>query len=101
MTYQTTRATTMMAATIATMATVDTPPFCLADPAAKLRRERNCPRPRKREAEASEHREVSMERPKVADVVIIGPREDDAVYYEIMARLGRSLGPEHPRPDVG
>ncbi len=32
------------------------------------------------------------ENPEVADVVIIGPREDDAVYREVMARLGRPLG---------
>jgi len=34
--------------------------------------------------------------PEVADVMIIGPREDDAVYVEVMERLGRPLGPEHP-----
>lgn len=34
--------------------------------------------------------------PEVADVMIIGPRDDDAVYYEVMRRLGRPLGPQHP-----
>jgi len=29
--------------------------------------------------------------PKVADVIIIGPREDDAVYREVMSRLARPL----------
>lgn len=37
------------------------------------------------------------ETPNVADVIIIGPREDDAVYYEVMSRLQRPLGPEYPR----
>jgi hypothetical protein len=32
--------------------------------------------------------------PEVADVMIIGPREDDAVYREVMARLERPLGIE-------
>jgi len=35
--------------------------------------------------------------PEVADVIIIGPREDDAVYYEVMSRLERALGISHPR----
>jgi len=35
-------------------------------------------------------------RPKTADVIIIGPREDDEVYRAIMSRLKRPLGPEHP-----
>jgi mRNA-degrading endonuclease YafQ of YafQ-DinJ toxin-antitoxin module len=30
--------------------------------------------------------------PQTADVIIIGPRQDDAVYIEVMARLDRSLG---------
>lgn len=34
--------------------------------------------------------------PEVADVMIIGPRADDEVYYEIMKRLERPLGPQHP-----
>ena len=52
----------MMAATIATMATVDTPPFSLTDPAVKLRRERNCPCPRERRGETREHHKVCVER---------------------------------------
>lgn len=51
-----------MATTMATMATVDTPPFYLSVPAAKLRCERNCPRPRKSEAEAGEQGEVGVKR---------------------------------------
>jgi len=35
-------------------------------------------------------------KPTTADVIIIGPREDDAVYVEIMSRLNRPFGPEHP-----
>ena len=30
--------------------------------------------------------------PTTADVIIIGPREDDAVYKEVMSRLDRVLG---------
>jgi hypothetical protein len=30
--------------------------------------------------------------PETAEVIIIGPRADDAVYREVMARLGRPLG---------
>lgn len=30
--------------------------------------------------------------PERADVIIIGPREDDAVYRAVMSRLGRPLG---------
>ena len=56
----------MMAATMATIATVDTPPFFLTDPAAKLRRERSCPCPREREAEAGEHRQVDVKRDSLA-----------------------------------
>jgi hypothetical protein len=35
------------------------------------------------------------ENPEVADVIIIGPREDDEVYVEIMQRLERPLHPSH------
>ena len=31
----------------------------------------------------------SEQNPVTADVIIIGPREDDAVYHEVMARLER------------
>jgi hypothetical protein len=58
----TTRATTIMAATMATMATVDTRPFCLSVRAAKLRGERNCRRSCQRQAKAGEHRQVGVER---------------------------------------
>ena len=34
--------------------------------------------------------------PEIADVIIIGSREDDEVYVEVMQRLGRPLGPLHP-----
>lgn len=36
-------------------------------------------------------------KPEIADVVIIGPREDDAVYIEVMSRLGRVI-PVKPQP---
>ena len=61
----TTRATTIMAATMATMATVDTWPYCLSVPAAKLRGERNYPRPRKRLRESREHRQVGVKRDRL------------------------------------
>ncbi len=38
------------------------------------------------------------ERPEVAEVIIIGPREDDAVYVEVMGRLNRPLGSRFANP---
>ena len=42
------------------------------------------------------------DRPEVADVMIIGPREDDEVYVTVMERMGRPLGslsqPNSPSP---
>jgi hypothetical protein len=35
--------------------------------------------------------------PTTAEVIIIGPREADAVYVEVMSRLSRPLGPAHPQ----
>ena len=51
-----------MATTIATMATVDTRPICPADPAAKLRGERNGSRSGERGGESGEHDEVGVKR---------------------------------------
>jgi hypothetical protein len=39
----------------------------------------------------------SSTRPTTAEVVIIGPRKNDAVYIEVMSRLGRPFGPDYPR----
>ena len=36
------------------------------------------------------------EAPEIAEILIIGPRADDAVYVHVMTRLGRELGPRHP-----
>lgn len=36
------------------------------------------------------------EAPEIAEILIIGPRDADAVYVEVMERLGRELGPRHP-----
>lgn len=36
------------------------------------------------------------QQPEFAEVLIIGPREDDAVYVAVMDRLDRPLGPQRP-----
>ncbi len=36
------------------------------------------------------------QKPTFAEVLIIGPRVDDAVYVAVMDRLQRPLGPQHP-----